>query len=473
MTLDDLLNQDAQGQDAAPSAVAPQAQADPRAMLQQIFQRAQETDTRLAQVKAQPAPDLSAPQQDELDPMASDVLRGLFKSTMPPTGQQQQDNFGQMFRQSISPGREFLANLMNGLSAGFGGAKFRSVRDQAFERYATEQKLGLERQQLQQQAMHGVATIAQQMHEERGKMDLQRSLALYKGAQSDEQKQLALLKLDQSAQKMGLSAAQLLQKINTDESTAANKPQYSDKFYHAAELQTKAQYESAGFDPKSKEHSVSYQKDIQELATKLREEDLKARATINPPKEGKTPTPQINYVPDANGGYKVVSAGPGDTLPPGAVSQAGMSSLNVPTSATRSMIEKAPSVIEFVDKLGPQIDAAVKQLGPGQGRWSDFVVGKVGQKDLGLTRLRTNIQLLTTRLMNMHVGAKGSTEIMDHFKALIDSSKQDPENLKAALGEIRDYAETVRKEGGVADVRRGATPASTPTQRKPLSEIFK
>ncbi len=202
---------------------------------------------------------------------------------------------------------------------------------------------------------------------------------------------------------------------------------------------------------------------VEQHARLLRQQDLADQAKFKP-QEGKQATPQLVYVPDGQGGANVQQVGAGSHVSPGAMSQAGMNSMNIPTAATRTMVEKAPSVIDFVDKLGPQLDAVVKKLGPAPGRWNDFLVGKVGENDPELTKARTNISLLETRLMNMHVGSRGSTEMMDHFHKLIDISKQSPDNLKAALGEIRDYAESVRKEGGVSDVRMGkkATKAYNP-----------
>jgi hypothetical protein len=62
--------------------------------------------------------------------------------------------------------------------------------------------------------------------------------------------------------------------------------------------------------------------------------------------------------------------------------------------------------------------------------------------------------------MNMHVGARGGTELMQHFHDLIDGSKQDPDNLRAALGEIKDYAQRVQQESQAPG--GGAAPAAPP-----------
>lgn len=117
------------------------------------------------------------------------------------------------------------------------------------------------------------------------------------------------------------------------------------------------------------------------------------------------------------------------------------------TSSTRTMIEAAPKVENFVDKIQSQIDGLQNDLGPAKGRWNEFWAGKVGTKNPQYTALRTDVGLLSTLLMRMHVGARGGEYIMKHFEDLINQGKQDPDNLRAALKEIKDYADNVIQEG--------------------------
>lgn len=117
------------------------------------------------------------------------------------------------------------------------------------------------------------------------------------------------------------------------------------------------------------------------------------------------------------------------------------------TAATKTMIETAPTIQKLADKIEPMIDKLSGELGPGAGRWSEFWAGKVGSANPAYTALRTDVGLLRTALMRMHMGSRGSTQMMEYFKGLIDQGKQDPENLKAALTEIRDYASTLVEKG--------------------------
>lgn len=116
------------------------------------------------------------------------------------------------------------------------------------------------------------------------------------------------------------------------------------------------------------------------------------------------------------------------------------------TSSTRTMIEAAPKVISFVDRINALIDQQEKDLGPAKSRWSEFMAGKVGAPNPEFTKLRTNVGLLQTLLMRMHVGARGGEYIMKHFTDLMDSSKQSPENMRAAMGELKQYAQDLIAE---------------------------
>lgn len=116
------------------------------------------------------------------------------------------------------------------------------------------------------------------------------------------------------------------------------------------------------------------------------------------------------------------------------------------TAATKSMKEAAPGVISLANRVKQLVAEQAKSLGPSGSRWSEFMAGKVGAPNPEFTKLRTDVGLLTTKLMRMHVGARGGELIMQHFKDLIDTGKQSPENLNAALDEIIQYAKDTQAE---------------------------
>lgn len=132
------------------------------------------------------------------------------------------------------------------------------------------------------------------------------------------------------------------------------------------------------------------------------------------------------------------------------------------TSDIRTMQQSAPSVLGFVDKLQKDIADADQGLGPLASRWREFKAGKIGLEDTAFTGIRTNMELLKTRLMKMHVGSRGSDYMMDHFTKLLDYSKQSPENLQKSLQEIKDYAGEV-KQSRIPNVYKKAVGDETPT----------
>ena len=117
------------------------------------------------------------------------------------------------------------------------------------------------------------------------------------------------------------------------------------------------------------------------------------------------------------------------------------------TGTTRTMIETAPRVIDLANRVHDLVVQQQATLGPAASRWQEFMAGTVGAPNPEFTALRTDVGLLQTLLMRMHVGARGGTQIMQHFQGLLDSSKQSPENLLSSLGEITSYAKTVAMEG--------------------------
>jgi len=73
-------------------------------------------------------------------------------------------------------------------------------------------------------------------------------------------------------------------------------------------------------------------------------------------------------------------------------------------------------------------------------RWNEFTAGKLGAaSDQRYTALRTDTKLLSTALMQAHVGSKGSEQIMEHFSNLADAGKMDGDTLKTAIATEKRY----------------------------------
>lgn len=174
-------------------------------------------------------------------------------------------------------------------------------------------------------------------------------------------------------------------------------------------------------------------------------------------------------IPSKDGkSYTVAQFKAGDYVPPGSVTPAGATRLNIPTESIRTMAAKAPRVINFVNRIEEIINANEQAIGPLEGRWNEFKTGKVGLKGKdGFVAIRTNLGLLSTALMQMHVGARGGERIMQHFVDLIGNVEQDPENIKAALEELKAYAEDVASEGQNLAYQDQMTPRTTTPRVNP------
>jgi hypothetical protein len=156
---------------------------------------------------------------------------------------------------------------------------------------------------------------------------------------------------------------------------------------------------------------------------------------------------------------------PGESPADYADRRANEQKMALPTTSTRTMSEMAPKVLQLAD----QVERSMKdiQTGPLKSRAQEFMSGTIGVGNAPFTKYRTDVGLLQTSLMRMHVGARGGQQIMSHFKNLLDSAKQSPENMQAALGEIRDYAKSMLpKDAATSSTPTSTTPPSTgaPTQ---------
>jgi hypothetical protein len=72
-------------------------------------------------------------------------------------------------------------------------------------------------------------------------------------------------------------------------------------------------------------------------------------------------------------------------------------------------------------------------------RWNEFMTGKLGSGDPRYVALRTDTQLLSTALMQAHVGSRGSEGMMEHFGNMANAGKMDAGTLKAAITTERRY----------------------------------
>jgi hypothetical protein len=118
---------------------------------------------------------------------------------------------------------------------------------------------------------------------------------------------------------------------------------------------------------------------------------------------------------------------------------------DIPIADLKTMQQAAPSVLQLVEQARLDMAQTEKDLGPAMSRWRTLWSGKIGAEDVAFRKLYADVGLLQTRLMRMHVGARGGVQMLDHFKTLFDAAKDDPKNLKGAFDSIELYAREVMK----------------------------
>lgn len=142
----------------------------------------------------------------------------------------------------------------------------------------------------------------------------------------------------------------------------------------------------------------------------------------------------------------------------------------MPTTDIKVMQQSVPSVLQLIGQSRKSVTELQNKLGPLESRWRDFWSGKVGAADPDFRKLKTNISLLQTRLMKMHVGSRGGEYIMKHFTEIIDASKDSPQNLIAAMDEIEQYANEVKQSQFSTEIP-GKTGAVAPETKQSTDRV--
>lgn len=134
-----------------------------------------------------------------------------------------------------------------------------------------------------------------------------------------------------------------------------------------------------------------------------------------------------------------------------------------PASNIKTMKQSAPHVLTLVGSSENALNNASGDMGAIKGRFNEFMTGKVGSTNKDWIALRTNVKLLETRLMQMHVGARGGEYILKHFENIFSYGYQSPDNMREAFRDVRQYANEVNKSsvksggGGGSGVGAGVT----------------
>lgn len=148
-----------------------------------------------------------------------------------------------------------------------------------------------------------------------------------------------------------------------------------------------------------------------------------------------------------------------------------------PTSSTRASAEFASTIIPHIDSMRNLIEDADSRgyIGPAAGRiYGDFLAGRVGstgdkEADQLLGQLRSYDSLLKTGAMRVHFGARGGTQMYDHFSDMLNTGKQSAAMLNGSLDTIEDFMKgyaDAGKPGGLNTLPNN-NPGILPPAKKP------
>lgn len=158
----------------------------------------------------------------------------------------------------------------------------------------------------------------------------------------------------------------------------------------------------------------------------------------------------------------------------------GATSMTKAGAAESEKIQNARSMMTVFDSNDPddpglvQLAAKLDQqgkLGPAATRFQNWLnagntVANFDAGDPDVQRLFTKLGLSTTGLMQVHVGARGSAQLLEHFEKLANAKQMSSTAFRAALDTENSYirmkAMLPRADGGAGRAAAGAGRAPTP-----------
>ncbi len=158
--------------------------------------------------------------------------------------------------------------------------------------------------------------------------------------------------------------------------------------------------------------------------------------------------------PDPNnpGGGIVERLGTGAHIAPGSQTATQFGSLNTPTTQQRNVAAQASLVHEQMPGLISEIQQNAQLLGPMQGRWNEFMQGKVGMDNPAMAGLRADLLMMSSAVALMHARGRLPENLREEFDNAINAPHQTPQNLVATLQKIDQWTaanmNTMNRPGG-------------------------
>jgi hypothetical protein len=128
--------------------------------------------------------------------------------------------------------------------------------------------------------------------------------------------------------------------------------------------------------------------------------------------------------------------------------QLGLSETRDVGQAEAEKVTNARSLLPVFNNSNPADRGAMQlaqdldrqgKLGPLASRYQEFMAGTYGKGDPEVEELRTKMGLLATGLMQVHVGARGSAQMLEHFEDMANAKKMDGPTLLSGLNAENNY----------------------------------
>jgi len=175
-------------------------------------------------------------------------------------------------------------------------------------------------------------------------------------------------------------------------------------------------------------------------------------------------TPIMMMVPNSQGGETATVVRPGSQVAPGAQTAAGLNATNTPTTQQRTAAGRAETVVAMAPEVISRIDSLAPKLGPVEGRWNEFMQGKIGSDDPDFAALRSDLLMMSSAVALAHAQGRLPENLRLEFDHAINSPKQTPENLKATINTMLPWLQQMQKQGqpNTQHANSPARPAGVP-----------
>jgi hypothetical protein len=160
--------------------------------------------------------------------------------------------------------------------------------------------------------------------------------------------------------------------------------------------------------------------------------------------------------PDPNnpGGGIIERLGAGAKIAPGTQTMSGVNAENTPTMQQRTAAGRAATVVAMAPEVLGRIDSLKGKLGPMEGRWNEFMQGKVGMDDPDFAALRSDLLMMSSAVALAHAQGRLPENLREEFDHAINAPKQTPENLKATIQTMIPWLQQMQSQG-----QKDVTPA--------------